>query len=56
MRCIACNEIIDDRFRLISDQEDFCQECMGVITKMIEGIDNDSRLKFVPIEDVEDEI
>lgn len=31
MRCLICNEIIDDKFRLISGQEEYCSECHSVI-------------------------
>ena len=31
MRCMICNEIIDDEFRIISGQEEICEECYDAI-------------------------
>jgi len=53
MRCIACNDIIEDWFRKVTEQEDYCQNCTE---KINESDFEEENIKFIPIEEVEDKI
>lgn len=53
MRCIACNDFIEDWFRKVTEQEDYCQKCIECIN---ECDYEEETIEFVPIEDVEDKI
>jgi hypothetical protein len=55
MRCIACNEIIEDTYIRISGQDEYCHECMFEVTKVLEGVEEEE-VEFISIDDLEDEI
>jgi hypothetical protein len=55
MRCIACNKIIDEFYIRTSGQDEYCDECMYEVTKILEGIEEEE-IEFISIDDLEDEI
>lgn len=55
MRCIACNEIVDEIYIRISGQDEYCHECMHEVTKVLEGIEEEE-IEFISIDELEDEI
>lgn len=57
MRCIACNEIIDDFTIKLTKQDEFCSDCLAEINKMLYFIpDVNDEIEIIDIDDLEDEI
>lgn len=45
MRCIICNEIIDESFMDFTEQEDYCEECYNSIQEtLMEALEEDKEL------------
>jgi len=57
MRCIACNNIIDDLTIKLTEQDEYCQECITEINKILYNVpDANDHFEIISIEDLEDEI